>query len=196
MVGQEAMGVGSYKWKPAWPNVPFDNFCGEYVNKHVNTYGKSDVPVEKYDVRKWNILKDVDAEVSSAVDAVRALDPSMEAELAERFMMLQDRHYLKEIVSSLVNRKNEEIRLREEKVKDIVDRSSEETLKEIEDFEKSLGVDGLAEKYNGVVVSIEPYKGSWRGWIGGISVKFSDGRVLIKKGVMVRLFESGDDSWR
>ena len=31
MVGQESLGLGSYKWKPAWPQLAVDEFCGEFV---------------------------------------------------------------------------------------------------------------------------------------------------------------------
>lgn len=101
MVGQQAMGVGSYKWKPAWPNVPLDGFCGEYVSEYIDANPKPEIAVEKYDVKKWNILKDVDAEVSSAVDVVRAIDPTMEAELAEKFLLLNDKAYLQPLVEVL-----------------------------------------------------------------------------------------------
>lgn len=30
MVGQESMGFGGYKWKPAWPQLSSDSFCGEF----------------------------------------------------------------------------------------------------------------------------------------------------------------------
>lgn len=30
MVGQESMGFGSHKWKPAWPQLSSDSFCGEF----------------------------------------------------------------------------------------------------------------------------------------------------------------------
>lgn len=196
MVGQEAMGVGSYKWKPAWPNVPLDSFCGEHASKYVYQKSISERVVQKYDVKKWNILKDIDSDISRAVNGVRVIDPSLEEELAERYMSLQDKSYLKDIFDTIVTKKNEEIRIRDEELKDIVSRSSEKILKQIDEFEKSLGANGFDETYNGTVASIEPYDGSWRGWLGGIIVKFVDGRVLIKNGVMSRLFQVNDNSWK
>jgi hypothetical protein len=169
-----------------------DNYLDRGPSK-VKTDEKS---LENFDVKRWNILKEVDSEIFAAVNEVKAIDSSLEAELAERYMSLQDKAYLKDIVDTLIKSKSEEIRIREGRVKEIVGRSSEKTLKEIDDFEKSLGSNGFNTTYDGTVVSVEPYEGSWRGWSGGIIVKFSDGRVLIKKGSMVRLFKSDDNSWQ
>lgn len=193
MVGQEAMGIGSYKWKPAWPQVAVDNFCGEYYSKEIAPVKIVERNSETFDVKKWNMLKEVDADISGAVKEVTAVDPRLEAELAEKFMVFESKEYLKEIVSALIKNRNDELRARAEKE---INRSSEKTLKEINDYEKSLGVERFDAIHNGNAVAIEPYDGSWSGWRGGIIVKFSDGRTLMKKGNMVRLFDVGDDSWR
>ena len=38
MVGQESMGFGGYKWKPAWPQLSSDSFCGEFsFSSHAQT---------------------------------------------------------------------------------------------------------------------------------------------------------------
>lgn len=56
-----------------------------------------------FDMKKWAILKEVDADIKTASDRVSAADPLLDAVLAEKYLCLSEKSYLEPLVAKLLS---------------------------------------------------------------------------------------------
>ena len=163
------------------------------INQNIVSNGSSDT---KFDAKKWSVLKEVDHEISAAVDKVRAIDGALEGELAEKYLILGQKEYLGQIVEALI--KSHEAKTAEERdrKKFLEGKYSESAAIEVFEYENALGKDRFDERYRATALDVQVYDGSWVGWKGGVVVKLSDGRTLLRRKSLSRVFSKGDDSWK
>jgi hypothetical protein len=162
------------------------------------------LPVEK---NKWEILKEVDQDIRSASDEVIEIDPELDAVLAEKFLALNQKEYLRAIVESIKKSKTEELEREkhiiaqqlemeaeiERKLKDEHQLSSAH---EMDEYRKILIRDNYDYRYAARCIDIKAYYGSVVDLRGGIVVFFEDGRTLLTREGRSRVFAVGDESWK
>ncbi|MGI3183728.1 hypothetical protein [Nioella aestuarii] len=56
----------------------------------------------QFDRRRWEILKEVDQDIRQASEAVVKVHPSLDDELAEKYMVLNQKEYLQALVDKIV----------------------------------------------------------------------------------------------
>ena len=166
-----------------------------YAKENQNL-GKGSLSELKFDVKKWDVLKEVDPEISAAVDKVREIDVALESKLAEKYLILGQKEYLGQIVEALIKSRESQIAEEQDRKKFLEEKYSETAILEVLEYEKSLGKDKFDEKYGATALDVQVYDGSWVGWKGGVVVELSDGRTLLRRKSLSRIFPKGDDSWK
>jgi len=155
----------------------------------------SALPESKYDKQKWNILKEVDAEIAATAARIIALDPVLEDMLAEKFITLNDKSYLASIERHIADKFLADRKLFEEQTANLEKGEAESSQREMQDYRFAIqGTGQFDPKHNLKVTNVEPYVGSWVSFRGGIKITFDDGSVLLKKGHLGRTFKWDDKS--
>ena len=151
---------------------------------------------QSLDVRKWAVLKEVDAEVRAASARVSELDPALDAILAEKYLILNQKEYLEGltdlVVSSYAEKQLQEAARAEQLGTAIFDSGQRQKI----EYENSLGADRIDHQFGSRVQSVDIYAGSWAGLTGGIRITLEDGRTMLRNKSMRRDFGVGDDSWK
>jgi hypothetical protein len=145
------------------------------------TSSRKEIPNNKFSDKKWEILKQVDPDISAAAEKVRSVDVNLEDDLAEKYLILGQKDYLHQIVDAII--KSHELKTAK--------RNSLEVL----EYEDYIGKEKFDARYGLKVLDIQVYNGSWKNWQGGIIVKFSDGKTLLEKKGVSRIFQKDDASW-
>ncbi len=142
-----------------------------------------------YDARKWQVLKEVDAEIGSAARRVAALGPKFEDELAEKYLVLGDKTYLEAIERQVTERAEAEHGAREALAASIAAEHRASAMEEMDKYKALIAAhDGVDPKENIKVLNIEPYVGRFKMAEGGIKVALADGSFLLRKGYFNRRF--------
>ena len=148
-------------------------------------------PIKGYDARKWEVLKEVDAEISGTASRIAALDARLEAELAEKYLILNDKTYLVNLERLLA----EKFAAERQKSQALMDSGgknhADSSRKEMAHYNELLSANGQKDPYENVkVVKVEPYFGKWEAARGGIKVTLENGQFLLIKGWFRRPFDS------
>ncbi len=147
-------------------------------------------------MRKWAVLKEVDAEVRAASARVSELDPALDAILAEKFLILNQKEYLQGltdlVVASHAEKQVQDIARAEQLGTAIFESGQRQKI----EYEKSLGADRIDHQFGSRVQSVDIYAGSWAGLAGGIRITLEDGRNILRHKSMRRDFGVGDESWK
>lgn len=127
-------------------------------------------PDHGIDLRKWAVLKEVDPEVRAASDRVSELDPALDAILAEKYLILNQKVYLQSLTDLLITShaaQQAQEMARTEQLGTAIFQSGQR--QKIE-YEKSLGADHFDRLLGSKVQSIDIYAGSWAVLRGGVYV--------------------------
>jgi hypothetical protein len=155
----------------------------------------SSVPTPAYDARKWQVLKEVDADVGAAAARVATFGQAFEDELAEKYLVLNDRSYLPRIEQQLIEKGQAEERRRAEVTAASSAADAESSRREIEAYNALIQANGQRDpRENLKVLRVEPYVGSWMPVRGGIKVTLETGAVVLRKGYFSRRFEAKDET--
>lgn len=122
-----------------------------------------------FDHLKWNILKDVDPEISAAVQTISGFGKKYEDELAEKYLSLNDKAYLITIVEGIRQKAINEIESFRIK--------SQELLAEY--LFKLKENNGIDDVYKLQVADTGVYDGSAPKFQGGIKVTYVDGSAAL-----------------
>lgn len=141
-----------------------------------------------YDEKKWAILKEVDPEVRAAAQEIAALGPAYEADMAEKYQVLNDKTYLAPIVAAVKERAAQVA----EDIKRIESSRSEKAAAYYAEYMGAVHRNrGLDPRTSKKVARVEEFYGDRAvGWHGGITVYFEDGTVEIREGNKYRPFDS------
>ncbi len=146
-------------------------------------------------MRKWAVLKEVDAEVRAASVKVSEFDPALDAILAEKYFILNQKEYLQRLTDSLIaahaEQKAQEMTRVEQLGASIVQMGQRQKA----DYEMSFGADQFDHYLGCRVQSVDIYAGSWVFLRGGIRITLEDGRRILRNKGMRRDFAAGDESW-
>lgn len=156
----------------------------------------SSEPKTKYDVKKWQALKEVDSDIAAATERVSKFAARYEDELAEKYLILNDKAYLEALITKVEEKAQEEAEAVQRK------RSESETiitgggaLAFFEKYKKELddhyGRDPVNHKN---VRSVTQYDGAYAKFLGGIKIVFSDRTVAFRTPSMVMNFKSEEEA--
>lgn len=151
------------------------------------------LPPPRFDARRWAALKEVDAEIAAAAARAAALGDGYEDELAEKFLVLDDKAYLPALEGKLAAKAAREREGAEARARD-GDRELWATIEaEMARYEALLRESGGRDPAQGrAVAKVEPYTGSWVPFRGGVKATLEDGSVVLRKGGAVRPFGPGE----
>lgn len=181
------------------PIYNYINTLPSEPKEKANIYVKNSAPslvTQRFDKKKWDVLKEVDSDISYAAKRVSALDPGLEYELAEKYLVLGQREYLEKIVDATIEAWREKRAEDEKKRQFLQEKYSNSAMQEVTQYEKLIGEKRFDEQYGSVVKDVQVYDGSWVGWKGGIVITLEDGRTVLKNKGLSRVFGKDDYSWR
>lgn len=79
------------------------------VNSEKTVRNRKEKVTDKREPKKWSILKEIDADIRSAANRIRMIDDRLELVLAEKFLELDDKRYLDNLVASIIEKKSEHL---------------------------------------------------------------------------------------
>lgn len=148
------------------------------------------------ELRKWNVLKEVDAEIRAASQLVVEVDPQLDSVLAEKYLALNDKQYLQSLTDVVLKTYKEKKAHDEAVAAALSTEARENGARSKRLYEMSLGSDWIAPETGTRVHSVEIYEGSWVNFKGGIRIILEDGRNMLMHKSMRRDFAPGDDKWK
>ena len=158
--------------------------------------------IDRSILKKWEILKKIDPEVRAASKRVSGIDPNLDTELAEKYLILNDRKYLLSLTNLVIQSYNDKQedefkqKIAEKEAADQFLKEEFETARaQMIEYEQSLGPDRIDPETGTHVTKVVIYDGSLIGWRGGIRITFSDGSTTLRNQGMIKDFSGGDDSW-
>lgn len=151
--------------------------------------------IESDEQRRWKVLKEVDLEIRAASEQVIKLDPSLDAVLAEKYLVLNDKQYLQRLTELVVRSHKEEKSALQARAAQLSEGVFQSGRQQKIDYERSLGAGSIDPKTGMKVKSVEIYDGSWLGWKGGIRITLDNGTNILVDKSMRREFAAGDESW-
>ncbi len=150
--------------------------------------------VTRFDERRWKVLKEVDEEIAGAAERISSMSPSLENELAEKYLVLNDKSYLLALERQLAERFAAKQREAEALTASLGAAHAESSLMQLSKYNDKLAVSGQMDPDHNVrVVRVEPYLGSWKVAQGGIKVTFENGKVFLINGRFKRVFAPDTD---
>lgn len=185
----------------AWPDLQRASDSNQISG--ASTYRPSDPKngnaatntTKNYDLRKWQVLKEVDEEIAGAASRIAALGSRLEDEMAEKYLTLNDKAYLATLERQLTERSNLERQKAEALVASMGTADAESCQKEMENYNESLRRNSQMDQHENIkVVKVEPYNGRWMPAQGGIKVTLENGAVILKKGGFHRLFKTDSET--
>ena len=149
----------------------------------------------KYDEHKWEALKEVDDDIAKAAARVAALSPTLEEELAEKYLALDDKSYLQTLVAKIVA-KNEAQKTDAERImKDADYALSEGYSTEARAYLAAIRNANMIDPDTGErVTAVKKYDGPAEAFAGGFKVVLESGRIILHGIDIHRIFESEDEA--
>ncbi|MEI6800411.1 MAG: hypothetical protein WCO04_14540 [Pseudomonadota bacterium] len=151
---------------------------------------------DKEDLRKWTILKEVDADIRAASERVVELEPQLDSVLAEKYFALNDKQYLQSLTELVINVHKKHLEAEAAVTANVAADEIERSKRSKRLYEMSLGPDRIAPETGGRVTSVEIYHGSWVPFKGGIRIVHDDGRNMLLNNSLRRTFPAGDNGWQ
>ena len=162
----------------------------------VTTASSNSKTERSIDIRKWAILKEVDAEVRAASSRVSELDPALDAVLAEKYLVLNQKEYLQGLTDLIISSDAEKQVQESTRAGQLGTALFESGQRQKIEYEKSLGANRIDHQFGCKVQSVDIYDGSWVGFKGGIRITLEDGRNRLEHKGFSRSFGVGDESWK
>ncbi|TIT72669.1 MAG: hypothetical protein E5W60_04410 [Mesorhizobium sp.] len=150
-----------------------------------------DTPAPTYDKAKWEVLKEVDNDISRSSAMALQLGAKYEQQLAEKYLTLGDKTYLPALLTKLKEQYDAE-----QGAAAAVTTSS--AAAEYEKFMAKVSANNGVDPDNGLrVVKTVEYNGPAPSYHGGIKVVYENGRTVLRNKSMTRPFdtEAKADEW-
>ncbi len=182
----------------AQPNYNADMISRDSDYNRIPPRPIAEVKLKNFDEKKWLALLEVDDELSNAASALRPFGSQYVEDLAEKYLILNDKTYLSTLVEKIKARAvietEKEQAEREEDLKNRQDESKKTYFDYLDRLNKN---DGLDPDYHIKVVSVEKYTGNAKAFHNGLKVKFEDGTFALRGGFLIRKFanEAEMDEW-
>jgi hypothetical protein len=159
----------------------------------------AEAPKPPYDVKKWETLKEVDPDIEDAAKQLSAFGHIYEAQLAEKYLALNDKGYLSSIVAKVKERAEADA-AESERIKRQGDAMrSEQARTRYRAYMESVSKHGGKDPHEGkVVIRVDEFFGpKATGWHGGLRILLEDGSVIIRDGSRARVYktEAEADEW-
>jgi hypothetical protein len=167
----------------------------QFQRQPVRTVAPSRDPVETEELRKWNILKEVDPDIRASSQRVVEVNPELDQVLAQKYLALNDKQYLQSLTNLVIDAHKLQMEAEEAATANVASADLERSKRSKKLYEMSLGPDRISPETGGRVSSVEIYHGSWVPFKGGIRVVHDDGRNLLLNNSMRRTFPAGDNGW-
>lgn len=148
--------------------------------------------------RRWETLKEVDQDIAAAARGAAELGPEVERELAEKYLVLNDKSYLSallERVKANAAEKAEQKRLTAEKAHRM---TSEQSARIYRDFMREVEENGGVDPRTGEQIArVTEFTGRAPAFRGGIKIVLASGRTRLQALHIQRMFnsEAEADTW-
>lgn len=185
-------GVTSASYSSAQPRYSFSGPSGDENVDSSSSIAptKAAEQAPRFDKKKWQVLKGVDADIAAASAEVSAMSPELDDILAERYLVLNDKAYLAALVSTIKKENTERIEAERsakeaaqaamsEKQRAQMETRKERSLATIENIKKAGMYNTLNRKK---VVSAEMYYGDKPEYHGYAKVIYEDGTAEMRSG--------------
>ncbi|WP_370677300.1 hypothetical protein [Pleomorphomonas sp. PLEO] len=160
-----------------------------------DTYSSPKVPAApvetaRFDKKKWQTLKQVDPEIAAASAEICEMSPALDDTLAEKYLVLNDKTYLKALVTSIKTEnvarieaerlaKENALAAMSEKQKALLETRTVRSLAMIEDIKKNGMYNIITRKK---VASMEMYYGEDTSMHGYVKIINEDGTAELRSG--------------